>query len=236
MTNTRKTFLALLCVGLLAVTAIASTASAKPGDGEDGSGDDRRGPRSGNETDDRKGPRQELRDNRSDDRMDRHERMRAAHDQWQACKREARNESMNASVQERCMEEKAFFLNATHARREARALVGAIAALERRLGRLEEREHLLEDRLAAGNLSANETAAIQQRLDKIEEHQDRMVEKLQDLRARLAALHDRWHAAREHKEHGDDEDDDSDESESESSSSSESSSESQSESQTSTAA
>jgi uncharacterized coiled-coil protein SlyX len=188
MSKTRNAFLAALCVGLLAVTAFATSAAAKPSP----SGDDHRGSTS----DDRRADHRDLRDNRSAERKDRQEAMRGAHDAWQECKREFRNQTLNESMADHCMHEKAFFLNATHARREGHALVGAIAALERRLGRLEERQHLLEDRLASGNLTGNESAAIQQRIDKIEDHQDKMVEKLQDLRARLADLQGKWQTVR----------------------------------------
>jgi DNA repair exonuclease SbcCD ATPase subunit len=240
MSKTRNAILAALCVGLLAVTAFATSAAAKPGP-ESGDGSHRGPGPGGNQTaDDHKGPRQELRDNRSAERKDRHEAMRGAHDAWQDCKRDFRaaNGTLNESMQEHCMAEKSFFLNATHARREARALVGAIAALERRLGRLEERQHLLEDRLAGGNLTGNESAAIQKRIDHIEEEQDRMVDKLQDFRARLAGLQDKWQTVRhdlsERRHHGEDDGlgDDSDDSASDSSSesASESSSESASES------
>ena len=125
------------------------------------------------------------------------------------------------------MQEKSFFLNATHARRESHALVGAIAALERRIGRLEAREHELKDRLAAGNLSANETAALQEKIDKIDEHQDAMIDRLHQLQDRLAALHEKWHSAREQeiKDHRDDDEESDDESDSESASESASDSE-----------
>src|SRR5687767_15527701 len=113
--------------------------------------------------------------------MDRHERMRAAHDAWQDCKAEARNATGNGSHVERCGDEKSFFLNATKARREAHALHGAIGALERRLGRLEAREIALEQSLEDGNLTANETAAIEAKIAKIDAHQDRMAERLQAL-------------------------------------------------------
>ena len=246
MSKTRNAILAALCVGLLAVTAFATSAAAKPGPE---SGDDHSGRPARDAGDARKADRQELRDNRSAERKDRHEDMRDAHDAWQDCKRDFRaaNGTLNESMQEHCMAEKSFFLNATHARREGRALVGAIAALERRLGRLEEREHLLEDRLAEGNLTANETAAIQERLDHIEEKQDQMVDKLQRLRERLAELREKWHSAKEVKDVEDeDESDSSDDgssssssasgSESASGSASESASESGSASETSTSA
>lgn len=218
MSKTRTTLaVTMLCIGLLALTALASPVIAKPGEASDGDRPDRRA------------DAQERMENRSADREARHGQMRDAHDAWQACKRE--NATENVSMQERCGDEKAFFLNSTHARREGRALHGAIAALERRIGRLEAREIALEQQLADGNLSANETAAIQEKIEKIDSHQERMVERLQHLQDRMDALHAKWQSVRDHvaaKRHGGD--DSEDESESESESASESSSESASES------
>lgn len=203
--------LTILCVGLLAVGAIAAPALAKPGE-DDG--------------DDRRADAKSHMENRTADREDRRERMRDAHDAWQACKRE--NATANESMQQRCGDEKSYFLNATKARREARALVGAIEALERRLGRLEAREIALEDRLESGNLSANETARVEAQIEKIDSHQERMAERLQHLQERLEALMGKWQSARDHvaeHRHGDDEDEEEDDE-----------AESESESQTSTAA
>jgi hypothetical protein len=218
MSKTRTSLaFAALAVGLLAVTAFASTVAAKPGD-------------DGPMAQERREAAKSQMENRSAERQDRHELMRSAHDAWHDCKREA-NATGNDSMKERCRDEKAFFLNATKARREAHALLGAIAALERRIGRLEAREIALEHQLEDGNLSANETAAIQQRIEKIDSHQDRMAEKLQDLRDRLEARHAKWQSVRDAvADHEDDDEDDDgaedDDGESESISESESESDS----------
>ena len=227
-----KTTLALtmLCIGLLAASAIASPVTAKGGD-EDRPASDRR-----DAMKERMENRTAERENHTADRMDRHERMRAAHDAWQECKRDA-NATGNESMKERCGDEKAFFLRAVHARREAAALHGAIAALERRLGRLEAREIALEQQIEDGNLSANETARLQAKIDKIDSHQERMVERLEALKDRLEARHAKWHAVIDDADDADEDDeDDEDDDESESESDSESESESSSESQTSTSA
>lgn len=215
MNKTTRLSLSLLAVGLLAITAFASTVVAQPGEG---SASDH--PRASERSE-----RKAQMENRSAEREDRQERMRGAHDAWQACKRE--NATANESKQERCGDEKAFFLNSTHARREGRALYGAIAALERRIGRLEAREIVLEQEIASGNLSANETAEIQEKIEKIDSHQERMVERLQHLQDRLDALQAKWQSVRDHvaaKRHGSDDSGDADESESESHSESESAS------------
>ena len=219
MSKTRTPLaLTILAVGLLAMTAFASAVAAKPGDERPAASD-------------RREDAKERMENRTADREERQERMRAAHDAWQECKHEA-NATGNESLKERCGDEKAFFLNATHARRESHALIGAIAALERRIGRLEAREIALEQELEAGNLSANETAELQEKIEKIDSHQERMAERLEALRERLAALHEKWQSARDevadrrHGSHDDDEEEESedDDSGSESESESESSS------------
>lgn len=196
MTKT-KLFLAILSTGLLALGGLATTVAAE--------GDDDRSPRE--KAQDRREQVQERREVRK-------ERMDAAQDAWQECKRPHQNASLNESVQRRCMAEKSFFLNATHARREGRALVGAIAALERQIGRLEVREMHLEEKLASGNLTGNQTAeSVQAAIDKIDAAQERLAEKLDKLKARLAALHEKWQSVRDEvkeRRRGDAQDDDQD--------------------------
>jgi hypothetical protein len=185
----KRTLLTLGTLAVLSLAAVAVPALAKPGDGPDGGhpgpgpGDDRL-----NRTD------------RQDARESRHEAMRDAHDAWQACKRDFRdNQSLNESMQHFCMAEKGFFLNATQARRQAHAEIGAIIGLERRLGRLEERKILLEQELNdSSNLTANETADLQARIDKIQDHEVKVVAELQALRAELKALDGKWATVREH--------------------------------------
>lgn len=215
MTKTRM-YLALAAVGLLAVGGLATTVAAdsSSGPGDDDEGDDRRGHRD---------ERREKLEERRNETRERHDKMRDAHDAWQECKESSRgNASLNESAQRRCMAEKSFFLNATHARREARALHGAIGAIERQIGRLEAREIALEQKVASGNLTANETAKAEAAIAKIDDHQERLAEKLEKLKARLAALHEKWQSVRDHvadrRQHEDDEEEDDDEDSSSSSS------------------
>jgi hypothetical protein len=214
MTKTR-TYLALAAVGLLALGGLA-TAAAQPGPGgADSPSDDRRGQRD---------ERREQMEERRNETQERRESMREAHDAWQDCKSASRgNASLNESSQRRCMGEKSFFLNATHARREARALHGAIGAIERQIGRLEAREIALEQKIASGNLTANETEKAEAAIAKIDGHQERLAEKLEKLKARLGLLHDRWQSVRDHvadrRQHEDDEEEDEETSSSSSSSS-----------------
>lgn len=192
-----KTMLTLTTLAVLAIAAVGVPALAKPGSDGSGSGDHRGPGAQGNRTADHPALN---RTERQDARESRHEAMRDAHDQWQDCKREYRdNETLNVSMQQHCMADKDFFLNATHARREAHADIGAIIGLERRLGRLEERKILLQHELNdSSNLTGNQSAELQHRIDKISSEQEKVVAHLEKLRARLKSLDDKWETVREH--------------------------------------
>src|ERR1041385_8736596 len=82
--NAKRTLLALGTIGLLALTAVAVPVLAKPSDSGSHAGP---GPRDGSAADNRT----DRRDARQDARESRHEAMRDAHDQWQACKRDYRD-------------------------------------------------------------------------------------------------------------------------------------------------
>lgn len=185
-------FLTIAATGLLALGGLATAVAAE--------GDDDASP----------SPKaKERREAIQEHREVRKEKMEDAKDAWQGCKRASRdNVSLNESAQRRCMAEKSFFLNATHARREAKALYGAIAALERQIGRLEVREMHLEQVLESGNFTGNQTAeSVQAAIDKIDAHQERLGEKLEGLKARLDALHEKWQSVRDHvkdRRHGED--------------------------------
>lgn len=221
MTMTWKTSLALLSIGLLAVAAVAVPAAAK---GEDDHAADRRAAAQEKmqERRDAVAERAEARGNMTTER----------------CLAAAGNASLNASVEERCMKHGEFAEKAFKARRAAHALLGAINATERQWARLNATEADLQAKLAAGNLTANETARIEHRLTKIDAKQDRLEDRLMALKERLGKLHDKWSSVREHvaderrKHH----DEDESESSSASSSASESSSESASDSSSSSPA
>lgn len=225
MTMTRNTALALLGIGLLTLSAIAAPVVAKPGD-------------------DASARREAAQDKRE-------ERREAVAEQAEArgnatkerCLAAHANHTLNESAERRCMKVGEFAEKAFKARRAAHALLGAINATERQWAKLNATEERLEAKLAAGNASANETAAIEKRLERIDAKQERLADRLERLRERLAGLHERWDAVREHvaerrAKHHEQEDDDesssssssSSSSASESSSSSSSSSESSSES------
>lgn len=189
----RKFFMAIAAVGLLAVAGLATSVAAQPGPHSSGRADEMR-------------DRAEDRRDRAEDARDRAEDFRDHFED--RCGEDAA--ALNASEQAQCMRVRGFFLNATQARRESAALFGAVAALERNIGRLEVREVHLEQQLAAGNFTGNETAAsIEAALATIEDAQERLVERLDALALRLSALHEKWQAVRDHVEerrHGGDDD------------------------------
>jgi hypothetical protein len=103
----------------------------------------------------------------------------------------------NETVAERC-EKMAEKMEKEHkARRHAHALLGAIAAHERILGRIEYKITKAEARLAEGNLTGNQTEALEMRIEKLEAMKERQVAKIDELQAKLEQLKARWEAARE---------------------------------------
>lgn len=182
---TRTPLYAILAAGLLALGAFAAPVLAQ-GDSED--------------QDEAKDRREAARERAEAAREAAKERREAAQERYQDhCVDDA--DELNETQQERCMKFKEFADRAHKARREGHALLGAVSAMERRIGRLEVREEMLEQKLAAGNFSDNETAeSIQAQIDKIEEHQERIMERLAHLKERLETLHDKWKAVREHVE------------------------------------
>lgn len=220
MTKTWKTTLALLSIGLLAVAAVAVPAAAK-GDEGDHAAERREAAKEHREA---AAAKAEAKGNFTKER----------------CLAAAGNASVNESAEERCMKHGEFAEKAFKARRAAHALLGAINATERQWARLNATEAALEDKLAAGNFTGNETAeSIEKRLERIDAKQERLADRLEALKERMGKLHDKWAAVREHvaderrKHHDEDESEDSESessSQSVSSSASESSSESVSES------
>ncbi|MEK6975127.1 MAG: hypothetical protein AABY18_02145 [Candidatus Thermoplasmatota archaeon] len=207
--TTRNTILAVLAAGLLTLTALAVPVLAKDSDENEtrDHSDDRR-----DKAQDRREAAQEKAEHRGEQAEER-------------CLERHANESLNDSAERDCMKVGDFAEKAFKARRAAHALLGAINATERQMARLNATEDRLEDRLAAGNLSANETERIEHRLEKIDAKQERLEHRLEALKERLAKLHEKWQAVREHVEerrrgHDDDEHEDDDEHSSSSSSSS----------------
>ena len=210
--TTRNTILALLGVGLLTLTAIAAPVLAKPG------------------PDERREAAQEQREQRREAVAEKAAARGNATEE--RCLARHANSTLNESAEKRCMKQGDFAEKAFKARRAAHALLGAINATERQWARLNATEADLEAKLAAGNLTANETERIEHRLERIDAKQDRLEDRLEKLKERLAKLHEKWEAVREHvadqkaRRHEKDQEDDESESASASASQSESASES----------
>ena len=191
MTKTRTTLLALSAAVLVALSAIAMPVAA-----DDDEQDDSR----------REMAKQDAQARREAAKQDAEHRREMAKDAAEQrgnhtkerCLAAAGNASVNETDEERCMKHGEFAEKAFKARRAAHALLGAINATERQWERLNATEERLEARLAAGNVSANETERIEKRLERIDEKQERLEERLERLRERLAKLHDKWDAVREH--------------------------------------
>jgi chromosome segregation ATPase len=178
-----KPLIALLAVGVLALGAVALSVDAKPDGGRDGPAQSQAA----------KEHRQEA--------QDRAEAMREK--AKQKC-----SEPANDTAAKRCEKVKDLMGGAAKARREAHALLTAIRVHERQLGNVDFRIHEVEQKLASGNLTANQTSELQNRLGHLKDRHDRLIEKIAAEKAKLQALHDKWAEVRDHlrdrKEKGED--------------------------------
>lgn len=189
MTPTPRTkfLVALLATGVLAVGAIAVAVDARPGDGPgnhpgaNGTSD----PNSGNQT--MRQQRQQMRQDRQQVREDRRELRDQIAD---FCAHAA----ANSTAAQRCEHLK----DAVKARRVALGLEVAIRVHERELGRVDVRIAMVKEKLASGNLTANQTAKAQDFLSHLQQRHDSLVQKIKDEQAKLAALRDRWMEVRAH--------------------------------------
>lgn len=84
------------------------------------------------------------------------------------------------------------------ARRVAHAGLGALAAWEHLNETLSKLEAKFEAKLAQDNLTANQTAAYQAKLDKIDAMQERLAERISSMDERIAGVEERHEAVREH--------------------------------------
>ncbi len=78
------------------------------------------------------------------------------------------------------------------ARRAYHHISHHIDAVEHRIAKLEVKEYRIEEALAGGNLTENQTAAFEAKLERIEALQGELVEKLEDLYQQLRDLRERW--------------------------------------------
>ncbi len=84
------------------------------------------------------------------------------------------------------------------ARRAAHALIRAIDALEHRIVVLEKLEVKFMEKLEGENLTANQTAAFEAKLVRIQEAQNKTLEKIEKMEQRLERLKAKWDAVRDH--------------------------------------
>lgn len=114
----------------------------------------------------------------------------------EACKEARGNQTDNATHDGigQCVSEaaKAKHDPASKARRAYHHITKQIDAAEHRIAKLEMKEYRVEAALEQGNLSANETAELEQKLERIESVQGDLVEKLANLYEKLQQLKDRW--------------------------------------------
>ncbi len=148
-------------------------------------------------------PARDERPDRNESRADKMEEMRE--------KREARHNETVDRLKERC----AAFENRTgkdvdcdrlekahdkshQARRAAHALIKAIDALEHRVVVLEKLEVKFMEKLEGENLTANQTAAFEAKLVRIQEAQNKTLEKIEKMEERLERLKEKWDKVRDH--------------------------------------
>lgn len=129
------------------------------------------------------------------DREDREERREQARERAEAAREKYREhcaEPENETIAERCEKARDVRDAGQQARRHAKALVEAIDALEHRIAKLEVMELRVNMALEDGNLTGNETAALEQRLERIDAAQQKAAERLMHLYEKLDMLKKRW--------------------------------------------
>ncbi len=180
----------LLTLAMFVVGAIAAPAMADP-----------------DHADDR---RQDAKDKADDRASKRDEAMekRDAH----AAKHDERRNATIAKAQERCeqYEERTGRdlkacdrLEEVHdepksARRAAHALMKAIDALEHRIVTLEKLEVKFMEKLEGDNLTANQTAAYEAKIVRIQAAQNKTLDKIEKMEDRLEGLKAKWDKIRDH--------------------------------------
>jgi chromosome segregation ATPase len=222
-----KFLLALLATGLLAAGAVATSVAAKPGDAQNTSPRPQDRPkgsqnatadqearyhemcdhpanatvekrceayRNAQERKDIKDDRKQVKEDRRNLTQDRKELREDRKELRDDVKDSCRQAAANSTAKARCD----HLQDAVKARRVAHALLEAIRVHERELGRVDFRIEMAKERIASGNLTANQTREAQARLAHLEERHDRLVEKLKEEQAKLAALRDRWSEVKDH--------------------------------------
>lgn len=179
-----------LAVGLLAVMAFAVPAQAQDNSTASDPASDHKGPDCSKAPDPAKcKERMANAEKAKEKRDDMREKANATY--HAKCDQPA-----NATVEKRCENVRKFMDRDMRAMREARALMGALHALERQKARLEIREKILEDKLNKST-SANETAHLQKRLDNVREHLAKVDAKIEKLEDRIAKLREKFQEIRQ---------------------------------------
>lgn len=127
------------------------------------------------------------------DGHDRHDRAHDIHERF--CGDE---DNLTEREQERCDRIRDAHEPGHEARRAAHALVKAIDAHYARVGKLEMKEYEIEQQLADGNLSDNETQRLEHALVVIEAQQNKTLDRVAHLEERLDALKAKWAEVEEH--------------------------------------
>ncbi|MGB1698125.1 MAG: hypothetical protein ACPHK8_06970, partial [Thermoplasmatota archaeon] len=104
----------------------------------------------------------------------------------------------NDSVEERCQKARDKAKPEHQARREAHHLHHAIDALYKRVGKLEMMEYRIQEALDGGNLTDNETAEMEAKLDRIEMAQEKAILKIREMQAKMDTLKERHDKVRDH--------------------------------------
>ncbi len=181
----------LLTIALFVVGAVAVPAMADPDHADDR----------------RDGAKDKASDKASDKAAERDER-RAAHD----AKHDERRNATIAQAQARCdayENETGRDLPACdrlseihehgkQARRAAHALIKAIDALEHRVVTLEKLEVKFMEKLEGENLTANQTAAYEAKIVRIQAAQNKTLDKIEKMEERLDKLSAKWDKVRDH--------------------------------------
>lgn len=182
---------------LIACTALAMGAIAVPAMAQsdaDGRAD----------ADERHEKAQEHREAAQERREAAQERREAFHDAREACLEDKQNSTNGTHG--RCVaaaaKDRAQHDDASKARRAAHHIHKQIDAVEHRIAKLEMMEYRIEHALE-GNVTQNETAELEQKLERIEAAQGKLVQELRELYQKQEALKERWQA---HKQ-GDESDD-----------------------------
>lgn len=107
-------------------------------------------------------------------------------------------DNLTEREQERCDRIRSAHEPGHEARRAGHALVKAIDAHYARVGKLEMKEYEAEQRLADGNLSANDTERLEHALVVIQAQQNKTLDRIAHLEERLGALQAKWSEVEEH--------------------------------------